>query len=115
MKIVINDFYGGFSLNQKAIERLKELKNQPDFDFHTLERNDPFLVQVVEEMGSESNGEFSELSVVEIQDGLSYWISEYDGLESLVPYIPVTTDELKNGLSAEKIELLKYCKLLKLQ
>lgn len=115
MKIVINDFYGGFSLNQKAVDRLKELKNQPDFDFYTLKRNDPHLIQIVEEMGQESWGEFSELAIVEIPDGLSYTIHDYDGLETVVPHIPVTIEELKNGLPAEKVELFKYCTHLELK
>lgn len=115
MKIVVNDFYGGFSLNEKSVELLKKLKNTSEFDFYELERHDPHLVQVVEEMGNESWGDFSELAIVEIPDGLSYTIHEYDGLETVVPYIPVTIDELKNGLPAEKIELLKYCSHLELK
>jgi hypothetical protein len=40
-------------------------------------------VQVVEELGDEANGRCSELSVVEIPDGVQWEIVEYDGLEHI--------------------------------
>lgn len=47
-----------------------------------IKRDDPFLVQTVEELGSEiASGEYGELKVVEIPDGISWDIEEYDGLE----------------------------------
>jgi hypothetical protein len=48
-----------------------------------LNRSDPILVRVVEEMGSKANGNFAELKVVEIPDGVQYEIDEYDGMESI--------------------------------
>lgn len=115
MKIVINEFYGGFFLSEKSVELLKKLKNTSELDFYTLDRHDPHLVQVVEEMGKESWGEYSELAIVEIPDGLSYTIHEYDGMETVIPYIPVTIDELKNGLAEEKINMLQYTQELRLR
>jgi hypothetical protein len=46
-----------------------------------LERNDPFLIQVVEELGDKSWGKYAELNIIEIPDGISYKIEEYDGRE----------------------------------
>ena len=53
------------------------------FSEYDIERNDPALVQTVEELGSESNGRCAELKIVEIPDGISYEISDYDGLETV--------------------------------
>lgn len=46
-----------------------------------LERSDPDLVAVVEELGEAANGRHAELKVVEIPDGIEYGIEEYDGIE----------------------------------
>lgn len=46
-------------------------------------REDPILVEVVEELGSKASGRFGKLVVVEIPDGLDYVIDEYDGIETL--------------------------------
>ena len=48
---------------------------------HTIPRDDPALVQVVEELGADANARFAELEVVEIPDGVAWQIEEYDGLE----------------------------------
>lgn len=46
-------------------------------------RNDPKLVGVIERLGSEANGQFSDLKVVEIPDDVNRSIEEYDGLEHI--------------------------------
>jgi len=46
-------------------------------------RDDPDLVRIVEEMGDAANGRFAELGVVEIPDGVVWYISDYDGIESI--------------------------------
>lgn len=46
-----------------------------------VERNDPTLVEVVEEMGQAANGTYAELSIVEIPDDVEWEIEEYDGIE----------------------------------
>lgn len=48
-----------------------------------LERHDPDLVAVVEALGKEVNGTFSDLAIEEI-DGDMYNIEEYDGKETVV-------------------------------
>lgn len=46
-----------------------------------LARDDPLLVQVVEELGNKANGEYAKLKVVEIPDEVNWEIGEYDGYE----------------------------------
>ena len=47
-------------------------------------REDPVLIEVVEELGTErASGRFGRLVVVEIPDGMDYVIDEYDGIETL--------------------------------
>lgn len=46
-------------------------------------REDPVLIEVVEELGNKANGRFGELRIVEIPDDLDYVIDEYDGIETL--------------------------------
>jgi hypothetical protein len=46
-----------------------------------IARNDPILIQVVEEMGDAANGRFAHLRVVEIPDDVQWKIQENDGLE----------------------------------
>lgn len=103
-KIVYNACHGGFGLSRKAINRLLEIhpsqiiigaihdeiavhdelgwKNYDSFDIYAIPRHDPYMVQVVEEMGQESFGCHAELAILEIE-GDTYRIEEYDGAESV--------------------------------
>lgn len=83
-KVVYNNCYGGFGLSDKALERYNELKGKslddPIYDWE-ISRHDPILVQVVEELGEEANGDFADLQIANI-DG-PYRIDEYDGSETV--------------------------------
>ena len=46
-------------------------------------RQDPILIEVVEELGKKASGRFGELEVVEIPDNCYYKIDEYDGVETI--------------------------------
>lgn len=111
MKVVINRCFGGYSLSLKARIRYLEIKGIPYqlveleeptlFDretmkiiltgdnegkstywfFSEVERNDPALVQVVEELGQEAGGFAANLEVIEIPDDVEWEIKEYDGNE----------------------------------
>lgn len=102
-KIVYNKCYGGFGLSKKAVERYFQLKgwglvvvrqeygfrryyhnNGVPFYPHDLERDDPILAQVVEELGNEANEFSSELAIHELPSGTRYRIDEYDGYESVM-------------------------------
>jgi hypothetical protein len=53
--------------------------------FHDETRRDPDLIAVIEELGEKANGSFANLKIAEIPDGVEYEITEYDGLEEVVP------------------------------
>jgi hypothetical protein len=46
-----------------------------------IARDDPALVQVVEELGDKANGSHAELAVVQIDSDIDWEIDEYDGRE----------------------------------
>ena len=48
-----------------------------------INRADPALVQVVEELDDEANTRFSDLRITELPVGTKYRIDEYDGNESV--------------------------------
>ena len=102
-KIVYNDCYGGFDLSKKAIQRYCELSGLgaklveedgywgqwelPNGDYwhaSDLSRDDPFLVQVVEELGEEAEGNAASLLIRELPAGTKYRIDGYDGWETVM-------------------------------
>ena len=58
-----------------------EAFGKQNFSYYDIARNDPALVQVVEEMGDKANGDHATLKVVEIPDDVEWQIDEYDGSE----------------------------------
>lgn len=105
-KVVINKCHGGFGLSDDAVMRYGELaglnlvktttnyggslfykEGRVDNDHHfyegNLERDDKYLVQVVEEMGDTACGIYANLKVVEIPDDVEWQIEEYDGWEHI--------------------------------
>lgn len=81
-KIVYNSCFGGFGLNDKAKARYEELSGKKDVYVYELDRADPFLVQVVEEMNA--NDTYAELKIAELPAGTQYRIDEYDGAETVM-------------------------------
>jgi hypothetical protein len=53
------------------------------FHDRDLARDDPYLVQVVEELGARANGRHAELKVVAIPADVDWEIDEYDGNETV--------------------------------
>lgn len=82
-RVVINSQYGGFGLSEKAIIRYMELTGATERDFRhkDIPRDDPYLVQVVQELGSAADGAHATLKIVEIPADVSWHIAEYDGNE----------------------------------
>jgi len=105
MKIVINKCYGGFGLSEEAILLygkkkdlniiavkdkimknlchfyLNEVKDGNYFCERNIQRNDPALIEVVEELGKKAYSYCAELKIVEIPDDVEWIIEEYDGKE----------------------------------
>jgi len=77
-KVVVNGCFGGFGLSDKAISLLAI--RGVDHDYSTR-RDDPDLIAVIEELGSEANGRSAELRIVEIPLDIEWHIEEYDGRE----------------------------------
>jgi hypothetical protein len=99
-KVVINRKYGGFGLSNEAMELLAEKKGisitakkygyeiirdgketGEIFYERNFKRDDPDLVSVVELLGERANDCYSRLEVVEIPEDVSWYISDYDGME----------------------------------
>ena len=83
MKVVINRCFGGFGLSDEALARYNELAGTNLEHYYGIERNDPLLVQVVEELGAKANGFCADLKIVDIPDDVEWYVHEYDGLESV--------------------------------
>ena len=85
MKVVINAYYGGFGLSEDAEMYLichgvsREEIYHDDDSF----RANPILVECVEVLGDKANDSVSNLRVVEIPDGVDWYIEDYDGMESI--------------------------------
>lgn len=101
-KVVYNACYGGFGLSRAAIIRAREISKYPewggpsikgdrldektilDLDYGAIEgidRHDPTLVQVVEELGDAANGDGAKLRIEEIPPNGCYKIETHDGYE----------------------------------
>ena len=84
MKVVINTCFGGFGLSDEALARYNELAGTNlKYWSYREKRNNPLLVQVVEELGAKANDTFADLKIVDIPDDVEWYIHEYDGLESV--------------------------------
>lgn len=83
MKVVINRCFGGFGISEKALARYNELADTKLETYYGIERADPFLVQVVEELGAEANDFAANLKIVDIPDDVKWYVHEYDGLEAV--------------------------------
>lgn len=81
--IVINDCYGGFGLSDRAMQEYKRLAGISDASFcdRDIPRDDPYLVQLVRELGMAANGAHANLKIVEIPGDVDWLIQEYDGAE----------------------------------
>jgi len=82
-KIVINTCFGGFGLSEESLEDYKKRKNITDENFYhwDIPRDCPVLVEMVEEGGTDVDGIYSELKVVDVPDDVNWFIHEYDGME----------------------------------
>jgi len=87
IKVVLNGCYGGFGLSDKARQEYQKRTGiiKEEYSDYDLERTDPVLVQIVEELGKEANGFCSDLYIESFDDDMEgcWSIHEYDGAESI--------------------------------
>jgi hypothetical protein len=115
MKVLMNICYGGFGFSPEFEEYfyslhpdLQEEGNCLDYSMSFDTRTDVRIIEAIEAFGlDKASGSYAKLHIEEFPDGLEYSISEYDGVESIRTYLPITVDELSNGLSSERLELAK--------
>lgn len=74
------DFYAMSTTDRIAHNKLRD---EQTVDRYDIERNDPALVQTVQELGKKANGDFAKLTIVEIPDDIGWTVEEYDGLERI--------------------------------
>lgn len=109
MKVIINTRFGGFGLSRKALLALRKKGNQyalnePDYGEYwdtgkmrqkgigehngsflsEIPRHDVDLINVVEELGEEANGDSCELTIIEVPDDTDYVILEMPGGPELI-------------------------------
>jgi hypothetical protein len=107
MKIVINKKHGDFLPSKEAVLLygdkkglkiiakqdeviktithyfLNEVKNENLFAEWEIKRNDPVLVEVVEQLGDLANSCYTKLKIVEVPDDVKWYIHDYDGVEEV--------------------------------
>lgn len=57
--------------------------NETYWSDRNIERGDPALIQVIEELGDAANGRCAKLAIEDVPAGTAYRIDEYDGNESV--------------------------------
>ena len=88
MKIVINTYSGGtFALSQDAERRYRNYAGvdpkSKTFYYGGIERTDPHLLRVIEELGAKANGTRSHLEVREIPDDVQWELEKKFGVEEI--------------------------------
>jgi len=81
--VVINDTYGGFGLSDRGLEEYKKLAGitASDFSDRDISRDDPYLIKIVKDLGSEAGGKYAKLKIVEIPADVDWIVQDYDGAE----------------------------------
>ena len=79
-KVVINNCFGGFGFSDAAKHELCDAGLDVEERFS---RHDPRLVEVVERLGDDANSKYASLKVVDLEGETQYFITEYDGSESV--------------------------------
>jgi hypothetical protein len=98
IEVLINDCYGGWRISNKAIELYTLRKSEK----YLSKRSDPILIQIYKELGDEfDEGKYSKTGIEKIPKKYEnhYYISEYDGLETVeIDYTKYELDNLKKKL-----------------
>ena len=70
-----------YSMSMEDRKEYNQKHSEQTWYYRDVERNDPTLIQVVEQLGDAANGSHAELAIVEIPDDVEWEIDEYDGRE----------------------------------
>lgn len=70
-----------YKMTMDERQSYNEKWREQTFSVYDIERTDPVLVQVVNELGDLVNSRYSELKIVDIPDDVNWEIAEYDGVE----------------------------------
>lgn len=65
---------------EERVESNKRISTQA-ISCRDIARDDPVLVQVVQELGAKADGACAQLSIVEVPDDVAWEVDEYDGKE----------------------------------
>jgi len=78
------DSFIAYTITEDLGKKINKLPDDDRYWYHgDLERDDPILIQVVEEMGEKADSKFAKLEIVEIPDDVEWQIDDYDGYESI--------------------------------
>lgn len=72
-----------YSMSMDERREYNQKHSEQTWYYRDVDRNDPTLVEVVEQMGDAAGGRCAELAVVEIPEGVQWEIEEYDGREHI--------------------------------
>lgn len=81
MKIVVNRCFGGFTLSSAQM-KLFNMDSPYGYSDDDDSRINPILIKSV--LDGDNGGDYSDLYVVEIPDGVHWQIYDYDGSESVI-------------------------------
>ena len=113
-KVVINDCFGGYGLSEEAYKFLGLTWDRYGYAYENYtDRCDPKLVECVETLGEKASGSCANLVVKEYDETkFSYWISDYDGAETL--YLePIVRKSVIRSMSHD--EIIDYLESLNIQ
>ena len=99
IEVLYNNCYGGWNISDKTKE-LYALRKTNNSNY-CRRRNDPILIQIYNELGNEFDGKHSKTLITKIPKKYEnyYYISEYDGLETVeIDYTKYELDNLKQNI-----------------
>ena len=119
--VAVNRCYGGFSLSEKAVEMLCTRIGDPKIQSYSFDssydRHHPILIEVIQELGEEANGHFSEIEIEYIEEIYKdfYSISEYDGMEGImINFNKFRNSQIKKILYSDEDDSTKVIKMKKI-
>lgn len=68
---------------EKSLDYKGHPSNKYCWNSDSIERHNPILVKVIEELKELANGKYATLKIVEIPDDIEYNIEDYDGSEHI--------------------------------